>query len=109
MNGLHESITISFMLVGHTKFSPDWCFGLLKQKFRRTKIDCLDDLVKVVDTSANVNEVQLVGNQMGESLVPMYDWVGLFGSRLKKVPLITRQHHFQFIKTSPGKVLEFVQ
>ncbi len=89
MNGLHESITISFMLVGHTKFSPDWCFSLLKQKFRRTKIDCLDDLVKVVDTSANVNEVQLVGNQMGESLVPMYDWVGLFGSRFKKIPLIT--------------------
>ncbi len=27
--GLHESITISFMLVGHTKFSPDWCFCLL--------------------------------------------------------------------------------
>ena len=85
--------------------SPESCFGLLKQKFRKTKIDCLDDLVKVVDTSANVNEVQLVGNQMGESLVPMYDWVGLFGSRFKKIPLITRQHHFQFIKTSLGKVL----
>ncbi len=51
MNGLHESITISFMLLGHTKFSPDWCFGLLKQKFRKTKIDCFDDLVKVLDTS----------------------------------------------------------
>ncbi len=42
---------------------------------------------------------------MGESLVPMYDRVGLFGSHLKKIPLITRQHHLQFIKTSPGKVL----
>ncbi len=57
MNGLHESITISFMLVGHTMLSPESCFGLLKQKFRKTKIDCLDDLVMVVDTSANVNEV----------------------------------------------------
>ena len=27
--GLHKSITISFLIVGHTKFAPDWAFGLL--------------------------------------------------------------------------------
>ncbi len=103
MKRLHLSITISFMLVGHTKFSPDWCFGLLKRQFRKSKVDCLDDLVEVVNSSADVNEVQLVGDQMGESLVPMYDWVG---SRVKKIPLITtHQHHFIFISTSPGKVV----
>ena len=105
MRGLHKSITISFMLVGHTKFSPDWCFGLLKQRFRKTKVDCLDDLVGVVNNSAVVNECQLVGSQSGESLVSVYDWVGLFGSRMKKIPLITRQHHFQFTSTSPGTVI----
>ena len=47
--GLHRTITISFLIVGHTKFSPDWCFGLFKQKFRRTKVSCLDDIVKVVE------------------------------------------------------------
>ncbi len=109
MRGLHESITISFMLVGHTKFSPDWCFGLLKRKFRKTKIDSLDDLVGVVNASATVNECQLVGRQSGEPLVPMYDWVGFFGSRLKKIPLITRQHHFHFSSSNKGavKVKEF--
>ena len=30
--GLHNSITLSFMISGHTKFSPDWCFGLLKKR-----------------------------------------------------------------------------
>ena len=35
MSGLNESIEISFLLVGHTKFAPDWCFGLLKQRLRR--------------------------------------------------------------------------
>ena len=30
--GLHENITLSFMIAGHTKFSPDWCFGLLKKR-----------------------------------------------------------------------------
>ena len=32
LTGLHNNITLSFMIVGHTKFSPDWCFGLLKKR-----------------------------------------------------------------------------
>ena len=60
--GLHKSIKLS-LTVGHTKFSPDWCFGLLKQRFRRTKADCLDDLVRVVESSAAINHAQLVGTQ----------------------------------------------
>ncbi len=24
---LHDSVTLSFLLVGNTKFAPDWCFG----------------------------------------------------------------------------------
>ena len=35
MTGLHKEITLSFLLVGHTKFAPDWCFGLLKQYIKR--------------------------------------------------------------------------
>ena len=61
MAGLYRSITVSFLIVGHTKFLPDWCFGLFKQAFRRTKIGCLDDIVKVVESSAVVNHAQLVG------------------------------------------------
>ena len=63
MVGLHHSITLFFVIVGHMKFSPDWCFRLLRQRFRRTKVGCLDDLVKVVDSSAGVNIAQLVGTQ----------------------------------------------
>ena len=35
---LHCSMTMLFLLVhvGHSKFIPDWCFGLLKQWYRRT-------------------------------------------------------------------------
>ena len=33
MTGRNSSITISFLPAGHMKFSPDTCFGLLKQKF----------------------------------------------------------------------------
>ena len=42
-------------------FSPDWCFGLLEQKFRRSRVNCLDDVVKVVNESTVVNDAQLVG------------------------------------------------
>ena len=33
MHGLHRNINLNSMVVGHTKFAPDWCFGLLKQKY----------------------------------------------------------------------------
>ena len=89
------------MIVGHTKFSPDWCFGLLKQKLRRTAVNCLADLVDVVEKSANVNHAQLVGNQSGESLVPIYDWATHFNDHFKAIPNIKRFHHFHFNKASP--------
>lgn len=42
----HEEITISFLPVGHTKFFPDAGFGMLKRKFRMTKVGCLSDISK---------------------------------------------------------------
>ena len=42
---LHKSITLSFLIVGHTKFSPDMCFGLFKQRARRSRVTCLEDIV----------------------------------------------------------------
>ena len=80
MFGLHK---LSFLVVGHTKFSPDWCFGLLKQRFRRTKVDCLKDLEQVVDSSAQANVPQLVGTQSGEVVVPVFDWTAMLYGHLR--------------------------
>ena len=102
--GLHNSIKLSFMTAGHTKFAPDWCFGLLKQKFRRTKVDCLEDIAQVVESSASVNEVQLVGSQSGEVIVNNYDWTGFLAPNFERVIQIKRQHHFEITITSPGKL-----
>jgi len=63
LTGLHQEIKVSFLLVGHMKFSPDWCFGLFKREYRKTNISCLDDIVQVVKTSAMPNVAQLVGSQ----------------------------------------------
>ena len=35
----HTHITLSFLSVGHTKFSPDWCFGLFIRLYRRTRVE----------------------------------------------------------------------
>ena len=107
--GLNQSITISFLLVGHTKFAPDWCFGLLKQRFRKSKVDCLDDIAQVVQSSAVVNEVQLVATQDGDVIVPTYDWAGHFNDHYHQSALkgIKKFHHFCFDQSHPGDV--FVQ
>ena len=104
MTGLHQSITNSFLPVGHTKFSPDWCFGLMKQRYRRTKVDSLQDLVDVVNGSAIVNFAQLVGTQEGDVLVPTYDWCSYLSPYFKRVDNIKKLHSFQISSPSSGDV-----
>ena len=106
LTGLHEEIKISFLPVGHTKFAPDWCFGLFKRFFRLCKIGCLDDIVHCVNHSALPNVAQLVGTQDGSTVVPMYDWSSYFEDHTIKTALkgITKMHHFRFSKMDPGKV-----
>ena len=104
MVGLHRKISLSFLIVGHTKFSPDWCFGLLKQRFRRTKVSCLSDLERVINTSAEANVAQLVGTQSGEVVVPTYNWTSMFASRLRKVKHIKKFQHFSMSAGAPGSV-----
>ena len=60
MTNRHEEVTLSFLVVGHTKFSPDWCFGLIKRLYRRTKVGSLKSIAEVVNKSAECNVAQLV-------------------------------------------------
>ena len=104
--GLHSKITLSFLIVGHTKFSPDWCFGLLKQRFRRTNVGCLDDIAAVVDSSARVNVPQLVGTQEGDINVQCYDWARMFAPHFSKLKNIKKYQHFSFDSSTPG-IIQF--
>ena len=81
--GLHKKMTIPFLPAGHTKFSS---VGLLKQRFRRCQVNCLEDLVQVVNESAVVNKAQLVGTQSGESVVPIFDWTTFLSTYMTKIP-----------------------
>ena len=89
-------IKISFLPV---KFSPDWCFDLLKRKFWNMKIEYLDDTVKAVHRSGSPNVAQLVGIQGSEIIVPVYNW-----SVKTALKGISQMHHFHFKSSDPGKV-----
>ena len=106
LTGLHEEIKISFLPVRHTKFAPDWCFGLFKRFYRLWKIGCLDDIIHCVNHSALPNVAQLVGTQDGTTVVPMYDWSSYLENHTIKTALkgTIKMHHFRFSKMDPGKV-----
>ena len=78
MTNQHSNITLSFLPVGHTKFSPDWCFGLFKRQYRRTKVGSLQNIAKVVNTSAKCNVAQLVSREDVTTIVPTLDWTNFF-------------------------------
>lgn len=104
-SGLNESIEISFLLVGHTKFAPDWCFGLVKQLFRKTTVGCLKDLEHVVNQSAVTNHAQLVGTEDGTIIVYQYDWSTYFAPYFKRTAFdgIKGWHHLKFTRSNHGK------
>jgi len=104
LTGLHEEITISFLLVGHTKFAPDWCFGLFKRLFKRTKVGSLEEIAAVVDRSATCNYPQLVGTSDGRMSVTFYNWSALFDVKALALKGITKYHHFRFSVGHPGSV-----
>ena len=101
--GMHNSILYSVLIAGHTKFSPDWCFGLIKQSFRRGYVSSLFDLMEAVDQSTvtGVNISKLCGLHDGTVLVPVYDWVKFLEPFFKKIPGISKFHHFRFYQGTP--------
>ena len=98
MTGL---ITLSFMVPGHSKLSPDWCFGLLKKRYRRTKVD---GLVRVVNESAAVNVAHPTALEDGRLVVKTYDWQEYFATYCTKVPGIKKLHHIRFDAAHPGYI-----
>lgn len=47
----HTTKTLSFLPIGHTKFSPDWCFSVFKHKVRQTRVDCLQSVPNMAEIS----------------------------------------------------------
>ena len=95
---------ISLMITGHTKFSPDACFGLVKRKFHQADVSSLDDLACVVEESTACNICQLVGAQDGSTIMPSRDWARFLSSHFRRLDGIKQYHHFRFERDHPGVV-----
>ena len=106
LTGRHKKITLSFLLAGHTKFAPDWGFGLVKRQYRKTVINCLEDISDAVKKSAPaVSLSQLCASQEGEIIVPVYDWTSYLASFFKKLPGLLKFHNFNFKFKSGSSVV----
>lgn len=104
-NNLHREISVNFMPPGHTKFAPDWCFGLFKRKISQTEVGCLDDICDIVKVSTPESNIpQLVGREDGTVLVPTYDWHAYISDGHKALIGIKSISHMRFTSTHPGRV-----
>ena len=62
LTGRHKAATLSFMLVGHTKFAPDRFFGLFKRCFIRSNVSTMFDIERCFKESSltQQNRSQLI-------------------------------------------------
>ena len=74
MHKLHHSLDLHFLITGHTKFAPYWCFGLIEQRFKKTRVNTVSEIAGVVkdSTVTGVNIPQLVGLEDSTVLVESY-------------------------------------
>ena len=97
-------VSLSYLVVSHTKFAPDWCFGLFKRQLRRINVGNLRGIAQVVNNSVESNVSQLLCDENGHTIVPTYDWTDFFAPHLENVTGIKKYHHFCFTSSEPGVV-----
>ena len=95
------------MLPYHTRFGPDWCFGLIKIKYKHSYVSAISQLAEVVLTSTtkSINIPQLISEPCSDnSLVPVRTWKVFLEACFRKIPNLTKYHHFRLSSSEPGKV-----
>lgn len=101
------SVSLSFLLTGHTKLAPDRFFGLIKKVYRRSAADTLQDLGRIVteSTIAGKNIPEYTVDMLGRRNVTWYDWTAFLAQFFKRIPNITKYHHFSASDSDPGTIL----
>lgn len=97
--GRNVRIELNFMIPGHTKFSPDRGFGIWKKRYAMADVDCLEDLVVLIETTGGDESVssRAVATVLdGERNVVWYKWVECLSGSYRKFPGMTSFHQFVF-------------
>ena len=101
----NDTVELSFMLVGHTKFSPDRFFGLIKKLYRVSSVSTLPELVSIIERSTvnGQNVAQLVNPLRGNKVV-FRQWSSYLSRFFKTIPNISTYHGFKMKSSAPGVV-----
>ena len=103
--GLHESVSLSMMLLGHTKFTPDWHFGVWKIKWRQSDAECMEDIAYTVKASSRSghNIPQRVNDPSRP--VVFLNWKTFLENYFKLLKNITKYYHFRCTADEPGVLI----
>lgn len=105
MTGLHVNIHYSLMVAGHTKFSPDWHFGLWKSRWRRVDAETIEDVAdSVSQSSRNGHNIPHIANDEANPVI-FYDWKSFLGAFFKPLKNISKFHSFVVSASKPGVVI----
>lgn len=106
LSNLHSEIEMSFLVVGHTKFSPDSHFGLIKQRYRNSRVYTYEHLARVIEESAEgvYNRCQRYFSDAAKSEIVYRDWSSWLSKYFKSIPNITSYQHFKISNKEKGFV-----
>jgi hypothetical protein len=99
LTGLHEKIELSFLIVGHTKFSPDGYFGLIKRHYRRSQVYTYGQLENIIESSSKNGHNTCVGS--AASPIVYRDWTSWLAQYFMPLKGISNFHHFRIEKNHP--------
>jgi len=102
LTGLHDKIALSFLIVGHTKFSPDGYFGLIKRHYRRSQVYTFEQLTSLVESSSKNGHNVCVGVSENTARPIIYrDWTSWLSRYFAPLKGISNYQHFSIEKNHP--------
>jgi len=92
------------MIAGHTKFAPDWHFGIWEVRWRSSDAETLQDVANTVTRSSKNghNIPQLVADPLRP--VAFYKWREFLSQFFRPLKNITKYHHMSVNANEPGIV-----
>jgi len=104
--GLHDKITLSFLIVGHTKFSPDGYFGLIKRHYRRSQVYSYEHLADIIEKSSNNGHNVCVRTSGENKYSVIYrDWTSWLSRYFTALNGISNYHHFRIEQNAPSVIV----
>lgn len=98
--GKVDSIHISFLIAGHTKFPPHRLFASIANAYKKADVFTIEEMQALCTPFAVT---------LTEDGTHILTWRDSLGQKYTKLPGVRNLHDFVFVKESSGKVLTVVR